>query len=106
MPPDYREPVIATTVAPVAIAPRGAITMVEQLIWTSVPHADRYQVAVFDSTGRVLWETQTSDTTTLLPDSLRFQPGAPYNWEVKAQTSWNRWASSDLVEFSIGPPRR
>lgn len=104
-PPDYREPVITTTVAPVAIAPRGAITTAEQLIWSSVPHADRYQVAVFDDTGRVLWETQTSDTATLLPDSVRFQPGASYNWKVKAQTSWNRWVSSDLVEFSISPPR-
>ena len=53
----------------------------------------------------VLWETQTSGTATLLPSSLRFQPGASYHWKVKAQTSWNRWVSSDLVEFSIGPPR-
>ena len=103
--PDYREPVITTTVAPVAIAPRGAIPAAEQLIWSSVPHADRYQVAVFDDSGRVLWETQTSDTATPLPDSVRFQPGALYHWKVKAQTSWNRWVSSDLVEFSIGPPR-
>lgn len=104
-PPDYREPVITTTVAPVAIAPRGAITAVGRLIWSRVPHADRYQVAVFDDTGRVLWETQTSDTATVLPDRIRFQPGAPYHWKVKAQTSWNRWVSSDLVEFSIGPRR-
>jgi hypothetical protein len=104
-PPDYREPVITTTVAPVAIAPRGAITRAERLIWSSVPHADRYQVAVFDDTGRVLWETQTSDTATVLPDSIRLQTGAPYHWKVKAQTSWNRWVSSDLVEFSIGAAR-
>lgn len=104
-PPDYREPVITTTVAPVAIAPRGTITTAERLIWSSVPHADRYQVAVFDDTGHALWETQTSDTATVLPDSIRFQTGAPYHWKVKAQTSWNRWVSSDLVEFSIGRPR-
>ena len=104
-PPDYREPVITTTVAPNAIAPRGTITTARRLIWSSVPHADRYQVAVFDDTGRVLWETQTSDTATALPDRIRFQPGAPYHWKVKAQTSWNRWVSSDLVEFSIGPRR-
>jgi len=53
----------------------------------------------------VLWETQTSDTVTLFPGSLRFQAGASYHWKVKAQTSWNRWVSSDLVEFSIGPKR-
>jgi len=103
-PPDYREPVITTTVAPVGVVPSGAITTAERLIWTSVPHADRYQVDVFDSTGRVLWETQTSDTATAFPDSirrLRLQPGAPYHWKVRAQTSWNRWVSSDLVEFSI-----
>ena len=104
-PPDYREPIITTTVAPIAIAPRGAITTAGRLIWSSVPRADRYHVAVFDDTGRVLWETQTSDTATVVPDSIRFQPGAPYHWKVRAQTSWNRWVSSDLVEFSIGPPR-
>jgi len=104
-PPDYREPVITTTVAPVAIAPRGAITTAERLVWSSVPHADRYRVAVFDDTGRVLWETQTSDTVTVLPDRIRFVTGAPYHWKVQAQTSWNRWVSSDLVEFSIGAPR-
>jgi hypothetical protein len=103
--PDYREPVITTTVAPVAIAPRGVITTAERLIWSSVPHADRYLVAVFDDTGRVLWEKQTTDTATLLPDSIRFEPGASYDWKVRAQTSWNRWVSSDLVEFSIRPTR-
>ena len=103
--PDYREPVITTTVAPVAIAPRGVITAAERFIWSSVPHADRYQVAVFDDTGRVLWETQTTDTATVLPDSIRFKPGASYDWKVKAQTSWNRWLSSDLTEFSIRPTR-
>ena len=103
--PDYREPVVGTTVAPVAIAPRGAIRTAARLIWSSVPHADRYEVALFDDAGHVLWETQTSDTAALLPDSVRFQPGASYNWKVKAQTSWNRWVSSDLVEFFIGRPR-
>src|SRR5256714_6063912 len=95
-PPDYREPVITTTVAPNAIAPRGAITAAGRLIWSSVPHADRYQAAVFARTGRVLWETQTSDTVSRVPGGLRFQAGASYHWQGKGRARWNRGGSSDL----------
>ena len=100
--PGYREPAVTTTVSPNVIAPRGTIAAARMLVWTGVPHADRYRLTVFDGTGRVVWEAQTSDTATLLPDSIRFQPGASYIWKVEARTSWNRWVSSDLVEFSIG----
>jgi len=103
--PEYREPAVTTTVPPAVVGPRGVITAAQMFVWTAVPHADPYRLALFDDTGRVLWETQTSDTSVLLPDSIRLRPGASYLWKVEAQTSWNRWVGSDLVEFSIGPPR-
>jgi len=103
--PEYREPAVTTTVAPSVVAPRGVIDAARMLVWTGVPHADRYRLTLFDREGRLVWETQTSDTTALVPDSIRFQPGASYLWKVEAQTSWNRWVSSELVEFSIGRPR-
>jgi Putative zinc-finger len=105
LPPNYREPVVTTTAAPSAIAPRGAIVAASRFVWTAVPHADRYRLTVFDETGSVLWESQTSDTTAALPASIRLQRGASYFWKIEAQTGWNRWAGSDLIEFSLGPLR-
>jgi anti-sigma factor RsiW len=104
--PGYREPVVTTTVAPVVIAPRGAIVAAApRLVWTRVPGAYRYRLAVFDDTGTVLWETQTSDTSALVPGSIRLHQGASYYWKVEAQTGWDRWVTSDLVAFSLRPPR-
>jgi anti-sigma factor RsiW len=101
----FREPAITTTVAPVVLAPRGTDAAVRSFIWTEVPHADRYRVTVFDETGRVVWETQTTDTAALAPDTVRLQAGAPHFWKVEAETAPNRWTASSLVEFSPGPPR-
>lgn len=103
--PGYREPVVTTTVSPAAIAPRGEIPTATALTWTAIPGVDRYRLTLFDETGRVVWETQRSDTSALLPDSVHLQRGARYLWKVEAQTSWDRWVGSELVEFSIGPPR-
>jgi len=101
----YREPVVTTSVAPAIVAPRGTATAARLLVWTAVPSADRYRLTLFDETGSVVWETQTTDTTALLPDSMRLRPGTNYLWKVEAQTGWNRWVASDLVEFSLVPPR-
>jgi hypothetical protein len=103
--PRYREPVVTTTVAPSVIAPRGASIAAPRFVWTEVPRADRYRLAVFDGTGRVVWETETRDTTAVLPGSIRLREGASYFWKVEAQTGWNRWVGSDLVQFSLGRTR-
>ncbi len=102
-PPDFREPALTTAVAPVVVAPRGVTSSAARLVWTAVPHADRYRLTLFDGKGSVVWETQTPTTSALLPDSIRLLPGALYLWKVEAQTGWNRWVASDLVEFSLGP---
>ncbi len=104
-PPGFREPALTTSVAPVGIAPHGVTGTAARLVWTGVPHADRYRLILFDATGSVVWETQTTQTSVLLPDSIRLLPGASYLWKVEAQTGWNRWVASDLVEFSLGPVR-
>lgn len=104
VPPNYREPVVTTTVAPLIVAPRGATTAPRRLVWTSVPHADRYRMTLFDATGAVLWESQTSDTTGAIPGTIALRPGASYFWQVAAQTGWNRWVASDLIDFSLRPP--
>jgi hypothetical protein len=105
-PPLTREPMISSTVAPAAVAPRGVITAVPTLTWTSVPHADVYRLTLFDDAGRSLWETQTADTTAAIPATIPLREHASYFWKVEAQTGWNRWVASELIEFSIGPASR
>ena len=99
--PNYREPAVSTTPAPIGLAPHGptAATPI-RLLWTRVPHAERYRLTVFDSTGSVVWESQTAETSIVMPGSVRLQPRVPYFWQVEAQTSWNRWIKSAMVEFS------
>jgi hypothetical protein len=103
--PQFREPAVTTTVAPFAVAPRGAARAVSRVVWTAVTHADRYRLMLFDDAGSVVWETETVDTATPLPDTLRLEPRRPYFWKVEAQTGWNRWVGSDLAEFSVAPDR-
>ena len=74
-------------------------------MWTSVPHAERYRLTLFDATGKVVWESQASDTVATLPTTIELTPSASYFWRVEAQTGWNRWVKSDLVEFSVSSAR-
>lgn len=101
--PVTREPVITTTVAPVVVAPRGMVRAAASLVWTSVPYADLYRVTIFDDAGRAVWETQTRDTTIVVSPAIHLQPRTSYFWKLEAQTGWNRWVPSELVEFSIDP---
>ena len=102
----YREPAITVSPAPVVVAPRTTADTARQFVWTSVPRADRYRLTLFDGTGTVVWEEETTDTTAMVPGGIRLQPGALYLWKVEAQVGWNRWVSSDLVEFSPGAAPR
>ena len=98
--PNYREPAVSTTPAPVGLAPRGPTAAPLRLIGTRVPHAQRYRMTVFDSSGSVIWESQTTDTSIALPRTVNLRSRVPYFWQVEAQTSWNRWIKSDVVEFN------
>jgi putative zinc finger protein len=104
--PNYREPAVSTTPAPIGLAPRGATAAAPRLVWTRVPYAARYRLTLFDTTGTVIWESQSPDTSVALPTTLRLRPGIRYFWQVEAQTSWNRWIRSDAVQFMLDPTRR
>ncbi|HEX9705766.1 MAG TPA: hypothetical protein VGA20_11010 [Gemmatimonadales bacterium] len=97
-----REPPLTRTVAPVPITPQASVTRVDQLVWSSVPHAERYRLRLYDAEGSVVWRLETTDTVGLLPDSVVLAPGVSYFWRVEAQTEWQRWATSDLIEFRLG----
>jgi hypothetical protein len=91
----------------VPVSPVGAVAVAGALQWTSVADADRYRVTLSDAEGRVLYETQQADTVVAIPDSVLLTAGQSYMWMVEASTGFDRWATSQLVEFSIigGQPR-
>lgn len=102
-----RAPATATTMAPRPIAPRGPVDAASQLLWSSVSHADRYRVAVFDHEGAIVWEAQTEDTLIALPDSVSLTVDSAYFWKVWARTALDRWGESSLIEFRLlHPPAR
>lgn len=102
----YREPAVTTTAAPVAIEPRGAVDSARALVWSAVPHASRYRLALLDSAGTVVWRLETTDTIAALPDTVRLRAGASYFWKVDAETGFDRWVGSELVDFTIARPNR
>lgn len=97
----HREGPITTTPAPVTIAPAGPVSSVRVLRWHPVAGADRYRVTLFDSDGVVLHEASLSDQVVALPDAVMLEPGRRYFWSVAARTGWDRWVTSELVEFSV-----
>jgi len=99
--PGLREPPDTNNHAPLLIAPRGSVARVDRLLWASVPGIERYRVRLYNDEGDVLWTTETTDTLIAAPRIPALAPGTPYFWMVEAQTEWQRWTASDLVEFRI-----
>jgi anti-sigma factor RsiW len=104
--PRHRESAITTTIAPVLIAPLGAVASASSFTWSAVPHASQYVVRVFDPDGSVVWQGRTRDTVLTPPPEIGLRVGRPYYWKIEAQTGFDRSTSSDLVEFSIRDQRR
>lgn len=101
----HREPPVTATILPRIVAPNGAVDSVPMLVWRSVPNADSYLARVFLADGSVLWEQTVTDTTAL-PRGVHFAPGVTYHLRVEARTGFNRTAPSELVGFTVTPPRR
>lgn len=95
----HREAAITTTESPRIVSPTGT-TAARVLQWTSVPEADMYRVRIWSQNGDVIWSSETRDTVVAIPTAV--QPGVSYLWEVNARTGWDRWTSSEFVEFTIG----
>lgn len=96
----HREEAVTTTVAPRPVAPRGTVDSTAAFVWSSVPYANSYRIRLYDADGSLLWEQETGDTITAAPTSVRLRARTSYFWKVEAQTGFNRWAASDLVEFT------
>jgi len=95
----HREAAITATTAPRVVSPIDVADVADSLRWTSVPQADLYRVRIWNGEGTVVWSTETRDTMVALPQVVH--SGTSYMWEVSARTGWDRWVSSDFVEFTL-----
>ncbi len=102
--PAHRDEATGVEDAPSLRAPAGVVAAVERFRWSQVPAADLYRITVYDAEGAVVWEVETRDTLITPPDGTEFDPDARYIWKVAARVGWDRWVSSELVEFTISEP--
>jgi hypothetical protein len=100
---EHRGDTITASSAPIALSPIGDVSAVTTLKWTAVPSAEMYRVTLYDKVGKLLFEMESPDTMTALPDSIGLAPGRLYLWKVEARIGWERWVSSELIEFRVGP---
>ena len=91
---------------PVLRSPVGVVAVVGQMQWTHVDGADLYRLTLFDASSRVVFTISVADTVLILPDSVGLIPNRTYLWKVDARTGFDRWAASELAEFSIAGSRR
>lgn len=101
-----REGAITTTAAPRILGPAGPAAPGDSLRWTSVPHADRYEVGVFDREGTVVWNPETRDTILPIPEPLFGSGTTTYLWRVKARTGFDRWVASEWADLTTSPAGR
>lgn len=101
--PEHRQEPVLPAAIPEPVSPLGAVDSAPAFLWTSVPYATSYRLRLFGGDGTVLWTHESADTLAVLPDSVRLGARLVYFWRVEAQTGFERWASSDLAEFT---PRR
>ena len=102
--PVHRDEATGVEVAPSLRVPGGVVAAVESFQWSEVPAADLYRLTVYDAEAAVVWEVETRDTLITPPDGTEFEPDARYIWQVAARVGFDRWVSSELVEFTISEP--
>lgn len=69
----------------------------EPLTWNSVDNAT-YQVAITDPAGNTILRTNTSDTSLVLPESVR---AGTYYWRVDARSPDGASSTSGFHEFRV-----
>jgi hypothetical protein len=98
-----RDPHSSSTLAlaPRPVAPLGAVSGADRLLWNRVANATRYRVTLFTGDGRSVWQTTTPDTLAALPGTIHLATAVPYYWQVKAEIGFGRWVESELVAFTL-----
>jgi hypothetical protein len=102
----HRDPAGLPALRLEARAPTGVVTRPVTLVWVPLNQATRYRGQVFDVEGSILYRAETEDSILPLPDSLPLAGGRTYFWKVEADTGWDSWVSSRLVEFTVENTRQ
>jgi hypothetical protein len=100
----HREEGTAEETRPVLDTPVGDVADLQEFRWSPVASADLYRITIYDSSGEVLWETETEDTGLVPPKMTEFRRGSRYYWKVAARVGWDRWVDSELLQFSVTGP--
>jgi hypothetical protein len=101
VPTAIRHATIDVAAAPRLIFPMGNVARVDTLVWTAVPHADRYRVTVFDESGATAWEGEAADTFVAVPGNEWSRWRGALRWRVRARTSFDRWVDSEFGDFTV-----
>jgi len=92
--PDAISPIVV--VSPTDGTATGRNTV---LMWRADAPSALYKVALLDSTGSVKWSGRTTDTSAVVPDSVRLSAGATYYWTVDALRQDGRATTSGAHWF-------
>jgi anti-sigma factor RsiW len=94
-----RDETVTAAAAPVPLEPTTTDAGKVRFRWSPTSKVERYRLVLFDSIGSAMFESESSDTMLVLPDSVRLARGTLYLWKVEAETSFDKWVSSELVRF-------
>lgn len=89
----------------VAVGPTGDLKQAPaELRWQAIPAAARYRVKVMEVDRAELWQTESSQTSVLLPAAVRAMivPGKTLLWQVTAIDSASKpVAASQILRFRV-----
>jgi anti-sigma factor RsiW len=91
---------------PVVVTPAPNATIAADSIgfaWRGAAAALSYRLTLTDERGDVVWSTQTTDTTVMLPSSVGLARGRAYYWYVDALLPDARSTTTGVREFRVGP---
>jgi hypothetical protein len=73
--------------------------------WSAVDGADRYELSLFDATGRRIGQVSAGREATSAPWPLDAPPPAPgsYVWKIRAMALDRIIVESDPISFEVGP---
>lgn len=67
------------------VSPGATVSRIDSLVWRSVTSAASYGVELRQDDGTLVTRARTTDTTFVLPDSVRGAPGSAVYWTVSAR---------------------
>ena len=98
--PVFRGEQVTTTFA--ALSPVGAaVVATDSLVftWRATESDAHYAFTLTDADGDVVWSTQPTDTTAMLPNDVILEAGEYYYWFVDAFLDGANSATTGVQEF-------